>query len=135
MGRTVNEINKELYEFQKFVEGLDGMDVKDITILSEALLSISAKLARSANLVADATMLSAEAKKNAYADYTQMAQSQGLKFSPSIVKDFVATRCGEEMRCLEYADRMNAALTHCLEALRSCLSSAKEEWKTLKFQT
>lgn len=133
--RTIETINKELFEMQNFIESLENSDVKDISILSQILLTLSSKLARSANLVAEASMIASTAKRKAYLNFSETAKAQGLDFSASIVKDFVATQCGEEMRCYEYSNRINAALTHTLEACRSVLSAAKTEFSTLHYQT
>ena len=120
---------------QNFIEGIEGADTKNITVLSEILLSISGKLARSANLVAEAGMIASTAKRKAYLNFSETAKAQGLDFSASIVKDFVATQCGEELRCESYADRMNACLVHAMDAMRSIISAAKSEYATLHYQT
>lgn len=133
--RTTQQIEKELYEMQTFIEGLEGSDVKDISILSQILLTLSSKLARSANLVAEAGMIASTAKRKAYLNFSETAKAQGLDFSASIVKDFVATQCGEEMRCESYADRINSSLVHSMDAVRSILSAAKTEFATLSYQT
>lgn len=120
---------------QTFIEGLEGSDVKDISILSQILLTLSSKLARSANLVAEAGMIASTAKRKAYLNFSETAKAQGLDFSPMIIKDFILTQCGEELRCYEYSDRINAALTHSMDCCRSILSAAKTEYATLSYQT
>lgn len=120
---------------QQFIEGLDGADTKDITILSGILLTLASKLARSANLVAEGGMIASTAKRKAYLNFSDTAKVQGLDFSPSIIKDFVSTQCGEELRCYEYSNRINAALTHAMDSMRSILSAAKTEFSTLHYQT
>lgn len=120
---------------QNFIEGIENTDVKDISILSQILLTLSSHIARSANLVAEAGMIASTAKRKAYLNFSDVAKAQGLDFSASIVKDFVLTQCGEEMRCYEFADRINSSLVHSLDALRSILSAAKTEWATVHYQT
>lgn len=133
--RSLDQINKELFAMQEFVESLDGSDTKNITVLSEILLSLSGKLARSANLVAEAGMIASTAKRKAYLNFSETAKVNGFDFSASIVKDFVATQISEELQCYEYSQRINAAITHVMDSMRSILSAAKTEYATLSYQT
>lgn len=66
--------------------------------------------------------------KKQYA-YDQFVSS-GLVFSPSIIKDYINSRCAEEQYNYEICERVSRTVYHTIEALRSILSALKEEMKT-----
>lgn len=131
---TTESITKELNEMQDYIAALDYQDLKDMQILSEVLLSLAQKISRSASLVADATYLAAKARKQAYQNFTELSKIQETKFSPMILKDYISAQYAEELRCEVLAERVNRAVTHVADAVRSILSAAKTEFETLKYQ-
>lgn len=131
---TIHQITDELTTMENFVVGLDKGNLKDLQVLSETLIDLASQLARSASLVADAEQILAKAKRQAYLNYVASSKSQGYKHSPSLVKDFVSSKFDEELRCAVYADRINKALTHSGEWIRSIMSATKTELQTLHYQ-
>jgi hypothetical protein len=75
--------------------------------------------------------LSAECKKNAKLEIgrSQLIALAGMDDSwPASVKTkSIDAHCAEQISDYEYADRLNAALTHQLEYVRSLLSFYKQE--------
>ena len=55
------------------------------------------------------------------------------KLSPSIIKEWVASKSKEEEYNYELADRTNAAATHQLDLIRSILSALKTEMASINF--
>ena len=55
------------------------------------------------------------------------------KLSPSIVKEWVASKSKDEEYNFELADRTNAAATHQLDLIRSILSALKTEMQSINF--
>lgn len=49
------------------------------------------------------------------------------KFSPSVQIRFLKTHCKDEAAIYEYADRLNSAITHSLDSLRTVISLYKTE--------
>lgn len=49
------------------------------------------------------------------------------KYSPSIMNKTIDAMCGEELAIYDYADRLNAAITHQLDYYRSVISLHKTE--------
>jgi hypothetical protein len=49
------------------------------------------------------------------------------KLSPSVMNKMVDAMCGEQLALYDYADRLNAAITHQLDYYRSCISLHKTE--------
>jgi hypothetical protein len=54
---------------------------------------------------------------------------KGAAASPSVLKEYIASRCAIESARLSRAERTQAAITHSMDGLRSILSSLKEERK------
>jgi hypothetical protein len=76
--------------------------------------------------------LSAEAKASAkkilhHKELSELSQIEFTKISPSIASKMVAAECYEELALLEYADRLNSALVHSIDAIRSVISLYKIE--------
>jgi endonuclease IV len=55
------------------------------------------------------------------------------KLSPSIIKEWVASKSKDEEYNFELADRTNAAATHQLDLIRSILSALKTEMQSINF--
>ncbi len=55
------------------------------------------------------------------------------KLSPSIIKEWVASKSKDEEYNYELADRTNAAATHQLDLIRSILSALKTEMQSINF--
>ena len=55
------------------------------------------------------------------------------KLSPSIIKEWVASKSKDEEYNYELADRTNAAATHQLDLIRSILSALKAEMASINF--
>jgi hypothetical protein len=55
------------------------------------------------------------------------------KLSPSIIKEWVASKSKDEEYNYELADRTNAAATHQLDLIRSILSALKTEMASINF--
>jgi len=53
---------------------------------------------------------------------------------PSILKDYIKSRTADTQALLVKAERINAAITHSIEGLRSILSKLKEERKISSYQ-
>lgn len=75
----------------------------------------------SAELVAETKQLILHRQKPAIL----LAQKTGV--SASMQKAFVESECAEEMMLYTYAERLNAAITHSLDALRTIVSMRKSE--------
>lgn len=119
---------------ENYIQDLDKEAMKDIQVLSECIIELAQQLARSASICSDATFLSNTAKKQAYFNYVSSIESQQkYHLSPMLIKDFISSKYAEEAACEIYAERINRALTHTLEGLRSVLSAAKTEFQTLAY--
>lgn len=75
--------------------------------------------------------------KQVYERYVRAEQPDHSRtfVSASILKDYINARVGEWTSIVSRAERQNAAITHSLDALRSILSSLKEERKISNYST
>ena len=53
--------------------------------------------------------------------------------TPSVIKDLASARCAELNALMVYCERLNAAITHSIDGLRSILSNLKEERRAMGF--
>lgn len=112
-----------------------------ITIAPEQMQSISALMEMGARLSTFIAYTGSEtakakkalliAKKQAYFKAMEDLKNKGKEVAPSLVKDFVSTMCAEQEEHYLLCDRMNAAATHTLDFIRSCISALKTEMATI----
>lgn len=55
-------------------------------------------------------------------------------FAPSLAKDFISAKCNKEQYEYDLCERTSRTLVHTIEALRTCISAAKEEAKQMNYQ-
>jgi hypothetical protein len=125
----IDQIDQTINDIQKFsgqeIISEDPMYVK--TMLSEAY----SWLALSAQLVASTKLYLGIAKKHGF---TQEIKTISL-IPASTLKQFIESYCYKEVANYEYAERLNACITHKTEGLRSLLSFAKEEMNQIRIGT
>jgi len=66
-------------------------------------------------------------------DALQLVISMHTHLSPSLVKEYSATRCAEQQYQFDLCERTSRTITHTIEALRTCISALKEEIKTSNY--
>lgn len=76
--------------------------------------------------------LSAECKAQAkkqleLARLRALQELRGEDYPPSIMSKAMDSHCSSELATYEYADRLNAAITHQLDMIRTIISYRKEE--------
>ena len=78
-------------------------------------------LARSGELIADAQYI-LDCKRGQVAD-------KNNNLSATLLREVIARDCAEENRLYKLADRLNATLTHQIDALRTMISFEKESMR------
>lgn len=73
-------------------------------------------------------------KSRAYETWVMSSSANQEWFSPSIAKDYVASKCEKEQYNYDVCERTSRTITHTLEALRTCISALKEESKIASYQ-
>lgn len=128
--RTKEQILSELETINQFL--LKGIPDSDITAMLQTLSTIVTYLASSASLVAESGLIFNKAKVVAY---NSVAASIGTGKPASIIKDYIGSKCHDEMYCYELAQRLNAALTHGLDSCRTAISAEKSVAYASNFST
>lgn len=73
-------------------------------------------------------------KTSAYNDLICSEVANAAYFAPSLAKDFIAAKCSKEQYEYDVCERTSRTITHTIEALRTCISAAKEEIRTMNYQ-
>lgn len=81
-------------------------------------------LARSAELVAEAQFIHDKARGAASEKY--------LDVSATVLREVLTRDCAEEARLLKLAERLNATLTHQIDAIRTVVSFEKESMRNVR---
>lgn len=116
--RTKEETSQALNAIRKAIDA-DVIDA-DIVMVQNKMLGLTQLIGLSAEA-------KATAKKLLHIKETQVLYAMDKELSPSVQVRKLNAECFEELALLEYADRLNAALTHSIDALRSVISFRKTE--------
>jgi hypothetical protein len=130
--RTQTEILQELYTINQYV--LKGIPDSDIPTMLTAQSVLVTYLASTAALVAESGKLHNQAKVKAYLALKTSSEANRDYYSPMLAKDYISARCGDEHYAYEYAQRMNSAVTHALDACRTAISAEKALLSNLNYQ-
>ena len=117
--RNKDQILFELTAIQEFL--LKGIPDSDIQSMLSTLSRLTVFLASSGALSAEAEYLYLRAKEGAY----QAVKESMVNKSPSLINEFLNTKCADEAYILKLADRINASCTHHLDAVRTAISAEK----------
>lgn len=97
------------------------VETSNIESVMDKLNNLTGLSGLSAELVANTKQLILQRQKPA------ILLAQKSNVSASMQKAFVESECAEEMMLYTYAERLNAAITHSLDALRTIVSMRKSE--------
>lgn len=86
------------------------------------------------NQMAVAKQILLDRKTKAYNDLIGSEVANEKYFAPSLAKDYISAKCSKEQYEYDICERTSRSITHTLEALRTCISAAKEEIKTMNYQ-
>jgi hypothetical protein len=90
---------------------------------------LSAHLAFTGQQMAIAKKVWRKEVSKAYDSFVFSRMSQGLTVPPSMAKDYVQARAGDQEGTYEFIERVHRSCTHIIDFLRSCISALKEEQK------
>lgn len=122
--RNQEQILSELTEING--EILSGIPDSDISLMLTKLSTVVTYLASSASLVAESGFLYNQAKKKAYHTLKTSSEANQEYYSPMLAKDYINSCCAAESYLYEFAQRLNSAVTHTLDALRTAISAEKQ---------
>lgn len=73
-------------------------------------------------------------KSKSYNDLICSEVANATYFAPSLAKDYISARCSKEQYEYDICERTSRTIFHQVEALRTCISAAKEELRTMNYQ-
>lgn len=102
-------------------------EMQSCDVLIQRLDMLNSCMAWSGEQMAIAKRLWNDAKLNAYSEFTKLYG--GSKFSPSVLKDFIASYCAEAQYNYDLCERFTRTIVHISDNLRTAISSLKEQAK------
>lgn len=112
---TKNSLNTIRYVLDMDVTGCDIESVKGKLLKLTSLMGTSAEAQSSAKGLLNEKEIEVFSKM------------ESKSMPPSIAKKYLDAHCKEENALYEYADRLNAAIVHQIDALRTVISLYKTE--------
>jgi hypothetical protein len=124
-------IGDKLQKIESWLLEIKPESMQSITQLIELGAQLSQYIAFTGGEVARLKGAYLVAKKAAYHSAMNKLKEEGKEVAPSLVKDYVGTMVGEKEERWLLADRLNAAMTHQLDFVRTCISALKTEMQTI----
>lgn len=132
-----------LSEVIGFIVGVETLintpyDTRSGDAVSERIADLTILLASSPKAISSARYYRDETLKHTYQEMMKKAATnddEAIKAfkQPSIIKAIAESRVSELNALLVYCERLNAAITHSIDGLRSILSNLKEERRAMGF--
>lgn len=109
--------------------------IQSITVLIEDVGTLVKAMAFVNNQMAIAKKLLNEAKTKEYQNVMASLEAQGKNGAPSLVKDYINSKCSKEMYAYDLCERCSRTIVHTIDALRTCISALKVEQQYSNYQT
>lgn len=122
--RTSEQIVAELDTINSYL--LKGIPDNDISVMLTGMSTLVTYLASSAALVSEAGRIYNKTKQRAYNSLAMSSEANRQYYSAMLAKDFISAKCGDEFYAYEFAQRVNSAVTHALDAIRTAISAEKQ---------
>jgi hypothetical protein len=74
-----------------------------------------------------------QAKSKSYMSLELNMKANGKSFTPMLAKDFINSKCSEELYAYELTERVNRSCVHTLDFLRTAISALKAEMQSVNF--
>lgn len=123
----MNEIVKELTGYFQTIETFDKDTTQDADACHSYLVELTNIMARSNFLMAEYGKKFREEKRKAYLKLTASSMAQGQYYAPSLAKDFIDSQCSESGYVYDLAERLSRLCMHTIDAMRTIISSLKQE--------
>jgi len=121
--RNREQILNQLNEINEYL--LKGIPDSDISLMLTTLSTLVTYLASSGALVAESGSIYNKRKVKAYQSLAASQSANQDYWSPSQGKEFVGAQCGDDYYVYEFAQRVNSALVHTIDAIRTAISAEK----------
>ena len=130
------EIDKAITMLDELLEHVQYIAINDLSELDEHTRKLISAFSLSTDVVAGAKFHHLKALRKAYSGYETKYTKDGRlipTMSVSIIKQIAESQCENEAARLSKAERLNAALTHSIDAIRTLISKGKAELEMTKF--
>jgi hypothetical protein len=117
----------EAIQFQLECVSADTLRSQSINQLIEFGANIVGWMAFTGQQMAIASKEYNEAKAKSYMGLEMSMKANGMKFTPMLAKDFINSKCSDELYAFELTERVNRSCTHTLDFLRTAISALKTE--------
>lgn len=107
----------------------------DSDVVDSDILNVQNKMLKLTQLIGLSAETKASAKKLLGIKERCVFEMIDKKLPPSVQIRMLNAECYEENAILEYSDRLNAAITHNIDGLRSVISLYKQEMQSGLIQT
>lgn len=103
-------------------------DLVDLDLSNLEINDVEAHGKRLASIIGLSAETMAQAKKQLDLRLLQaIKQLEGNNYPPSVLLKLAQAECAEEAATYDYADRLNAGISHQLDYYRTCISKYKSE--------
>lgn len=129
------DIDKSFVMIDKLIEYVGEIAINDLDGLDTHTRKLIAAYSLSTDVMAGAEYWYRKAVRKAYSGYEGKYTKDGRlipTMSVSIIKQIAESQCETEAARLTKASRVNAALTHSIDAIRSLISKGKAEMEMIR---
>jgi hypothetical protein len=123
----MKEIIEELTGYFLKVQEFDKDSAQDGQVLHAYLVELTNIMSRANFLMAEYQRKFRQEKKAAYLKLTASSHAQQQYWAPSLAKDFVDSQCSETGYVYDLAERVSRLCSHTMDAVRTIISSLKQE--------
>ena len=124
----------EIQAILEVIKNQSYSDVQSIDALLDYGFQLTQHIAFSGEAMSEAKKILHDARRKAYLKVETSMSAQGVKWSPSLVKDYVNDCCADENAYYELCERCNRSATHSVDLVRTAISALKTEMQTQNFQ-
>ena len=128
---TLKQVTDEIMNISQYLQ--ERYNENEGNELMLRLTNLNIYLARSAEMVSKAQFFYDKAQGEKTEQVLLESRQEDLKLSPTVIKKLVDGKCYVESAALKYSERLNRAITHQIDSIRTQLSYVKETNKNSWF--
>lgn len=130
----MKQLIEELASYMKEIESFSKDMSQDGSALHEYLITLTNHMARANYVMAEYQKKFRDEKKKAYLRLKASSESQASYYAPSLAKDFVDSQCSDSGYVFDLAERLSRLCVHTIDAVRTIVSSLKNERQFASYQ-
>jgi phytoene dehydrogenase-like protein len=123
----MKQVIEELTGYFLKVQEFDKDSAQDGQALHAYLIELTNIMARANFLMAEYQRKFRQEKKAAYEQLAFSSKANDKYYSPSLAKDFIDAKCSESGYVYDLAERTSRLCSHVIDAVRTIISSLKQE--------